>query len=358
MGNEADTPAAGAQPADTAVRSGRGVSLSTRSMIAALAALFALYGAGAGAAGAWLVLATGMAPVQLAPWDGPSVVGTVAAQVVSSVYTVREVTGPDGVRRDRPGTAVAWRADGMLVTNFHVAGDAGTVLLLGPDGRYLTAAVIGGDRAADVSLLQLGQPVNVPTWSEAVPQVGSLAVTIGAPFGLGGSVTAGIVSATHRDLGSVQGAQLQHMIQFDAPVNPGNSGGPLLDGGGQVIGLVTAIYSVSGVNEGVAFALPAQRVNAVARQLAAGRSPALPLGLLTGDTDAGVLVHDVLFNSAGERAGLLGRDLIVAVDGEAVTTVGQLHAVLETRRAAGATMVLLRVERPGSLTIELALELS
>jgi putative serine protease PepD len=322
----------------------------TRGRLVGAAAMLVLVGALAGGVSGWLA-ATALVPaapaVTLAPWDGPNIVGEAAARVTPSVYTVVPTDGTDNVPVGRSGTAVVWRADGLLVTNHHVAGSSGTVRLLGPDGRYVTAEVLGGDVRADVSVLRIPGPVTVPTWSDRVPPVGSLAVAIGAPFGFGGSVSAGIVSATHRSVGLVEGAALADVIQFDAAVNPGNSGGPLVNAGGEVFGLVTAIYSTSGVNDGVAFALPAELVSRVAHSIVEGGWEPGHLGVLAGDVaeDGGALVLDVLESTAADAAGLVGGDIIVAVDAGRVRNVTDLVAHI-SRAGHGAT-VTLTVERDG-----------
>jgi S1-C subfamily serine protease len=294
------------------------------------------------------------APIVLAPWDGPNVVGTVVTRVTDSVYTVRGILHPDDGFIDRTGTAVAWRADGLLVTNHHVVGNTGIAVLQGPDGRRIDAEIVGSDERADVAVLRIPGPVAVPVWASTVPPVGALAVAVGAPFGLGGSVSAGIVSATHRSVGVVAGAALADLIQFDAAANPGNSGGPLLNAGGEVIGLVTAIYSTSGVNDGVAFALPAALVSEVAAAIVAGTWEPGYLGVLVvglGGGDSGVLVHDVVADGAADVAGVRGGDIIVAVDGAVVRDVADL--ISRVSRVGRGGVVILTIER-GDASVELS----
>jgi S1-C subfamily serine protease len=338
--------------ADTPVAAGTPGSGMTRLRLLSGALALVLAGGAGGGATAWWLATTGPLSrptvVTLAPWDGPNVVGEAASRVAGSVYTIVGIRRDDGSTTERTGTAVVWRSDGLLVTNFHVAGGSGTVRLLSPDGRLIDADVVGGDARSDLSVLRVSEAVQVPVWSENVPPVGALAVAVGAPFGLGGSVSAGIVSATHRSVGVVAGAALADLIQFDAAVNPGNSGGPLINAGGEVFGLVTAIYSTSGVNDGVAFALPAALVTQVASALVEGSWEPGYLGVLVADLagGAGVLVHDVVEGTAADRAGLAGGDVIVTVEGAGIRDVADL--VGRISRAGRGNTVAITVEREGA----------
>ena len=283
-------------------------------------------------------------------------VGVAAAQVAASVYTIVSVTDDEGLAVARSGAAVAWRPDGLLVTNHHVVGTSGTARLLTPYGRFIDAEIVGGDPRADVSVLKIEETLQVPTWTDMVPPVGSLAVAIGAPFGLGGSVSAGIVSATHRSVGVVAGASLRDVIQFDAAVNPGNSGGALVNSVGEVFGLVTAIYSTSGVNDGVAFALPAALVRTVADSIVEGKWEPGWLGVLVADVAerGGALVHDVLEGGAADIGGLRGGDVIVQVGESRVTGVADLvSAISRAGRGATVTLEVLREGQPTRLDVTL-----
>ena len=152
--------------------------------------------------------------------------------------------------------------DGYVVTNNHVVEHAVEVTLTMDDGRTLDAKVVGTDPKTDLALLKVKQTGNYPfvKFAPAQPRVGDWVIAVGNPFGLGGTVTAGIVSARGRDIGS---GPYDDFMQIDAAVNRGNSGGPTFNLKGEVVGVNTAIYSPSGGNVGIAFAIPATTATSV-----------------------------------------------------------------------------------------------
>jgi serine protease Do len=155
--------------------------------------------------------------------------------------------------------------DGYAVTNNHVVDQAETVEVIVDDGRTLKAKVIGTDPRTDLALIKLdGRDFPYVKLAEKAPRIGDWVIAVGNPFGLGGTVTAGIVSARGRDIGN---GPYDDFIQIDAPVNKGNSGGPTFDVDGNVIGVNTAIFSPSGGSVGIAFAIPAETVKSVVTQL-------------------------------------------------------------------------------------------
>ena len=156
--------------------------------------------------------------------------------------------------------------DGYGVTNNHVVDNAQSVEITTDDGKTYTAKVVGKDAKTDVALLKVHGRGNFPyvKFAETEPRVGDWVIAVGNPYGLGGTVTAGIVSARGRDIGS---GPYDDFIQIDAPVNKGNSGGPAFDENGNVVGVTTAIYSPSGGSIGIGFAIPAETVKSVVAQL-------------------------------------------------------------------------------------------
>ena len=179
--------------------------------------------------------------------------------------------GPKGeFRGERPvvgqGSGFIISADGYVVTNNHVVDGADEVDVTTTDGKEYVAKVIGTDPRTDVALLKIENANNLP-WvklADGAPRVGDWVIAVGNPFGLGGTVTAGIVSARGRDIGS---GPYDDFIQIDAPINRGNSGGPTFSLNGEVIGMNTAIVSPSGGNVGIAFAIPSETVKTVVAQL-------------------------------------------------------------------------------------------
>ncbi len=173
---------------------------------------------------------------------------------------------PPGRNVTGQGSGFFISADGYAVTNNHVVDGASSVQVIADDGRSYTARVIGTDPRTDLALVKVDGRSDFPfvVLSETAPRIGDWVLAVGNPFGLGGTVTAGIVSANGRDIGA---GPYDDFIQIDAPVNRGNSGGPTFDVNGQVIGVNTAIFSPSGGNVGIAFAIPASTVRSVVAQL-------------------------------------------------------------------------------------------
>ena len=177
--------------------------------------------------------------------------------------------GPQPMRLvEAQGSGFLVSADGFIVTNNHlVDGGAVRVQAMLADGKVADARVVGRDPVTDIALLKIDEGSRLPfvTLADTKPRVGDWVIAIGNPFGLGSTVTAGIVSAMDRDIASSPDGN--GFIQIDAPINRGNSGGPTFDMRGQVIGINTAIYSPSGGSVGIAFDIPSATVNRVIAQL-------------------------------------------------------------------------------------------
>jgi serine protease Do len=219
--------------------------------------------------------------------------------------------------------------DGFAVTNNHVVDKAESVQITADDGKIYTAKVIGADPRTDLALIKVeGGPFPYVKLSDKAPRIGDWVLAVGNPFGLGGTVTAGIVSARGRDIGA---SAYDDFIQIDAPVNKGNSGGPTFDTEGNVIGVNTAIFSPSGGSVGIAFAIPAETVTSVISQLKEHGSVtrgwigvqiqpvtqdiADSLGLKKAE---GALVAEPQADSPAKKAGIEAGDVITAVDGKAI----------------------------------------
>jgi len=220
-------------------------------------------------------------------------------------------------------------ADGYAVTNNHVVDKAESVTVTTDDGKTHKAKVIGTDPRTDLALIKVEDgPFPYVKLSDKAPRIGDWVLAVGNPFGLGGTVTAGIVSARGRDIGA---SAYDDFIQIDAPVNKGNSGGPTFDTDGNVIGVNTAIFSPSGGSVGIAFAIPADTVNSVITQLREHGSVtrgwigvqiqpvtqdiADSLGLKKAE---GALVAEPQKDSPAVKAGIEAGDVITAVDGKPV----------------------------------------
>ncbi|MGZ5840960.1 MAG: Do family serine endopeptidase [Xanthobacteraceae bacterium] len=226
-------------------------------------------------------------------------------------------------------------ADGYAVTNNHVVQDAENVQVTTDDGKTYSAKVIGTDSRTDLALIKVdGKDFPFVKLSDNAPRIGDWVLAVGNPFGLGGTVTAGIVSARGRDIGA---GPYDDFIQIDAPVNKGNSGGPSFDVEGNVIGVNTAIFSPSGGSVGIAFDIPADTVKNVVAQLRDKGSVtrgwigvqiqpvtseiAEGMGLKKA---AGALVSEPQPNSPAAKAGIESGDVITSVDGNAVSDARDL----------------------------------
>jgi serine protease Do len=219
-------------------------------------------------------------------------------------------------------------SDGYAVTNFHVVEKADNVEVTLDDGRVFTAKVIGADERSDIAVVKVEGAGGLPfvTFADDVPRIGDWVVAVGNPFGLGGTVTAGIVSARGRDIGA---GPYDDFLQIDAAVNRGNSGGPTFDTDGNVIGVNTAIVSPTGGSVGIAFAIPAATVKAVVNQLKdTGKvsrgwigvqiqevTADLAEGLGLGATH-GALVAEPQPGSPAAKGGIESVDVIVSINGK------------------------------------------
>jgi serine protease Do len=220
--------------------------------------------------------------------------------------------------------------DGYAVTNNHVVDKAQTVEITTDDGKTYGAKVIGTDPRTDIALIKVDGRNDLPyvKLAEKPPRIGDWVVAVGNPFGLGGTVTAGIVSARGRDIGA---GPYDDFIQIDAPVNKGNSGGPTFDMDGNVIGVNTAIFSPSGGSVGIAFDIPAETVKSVVAQLkdrgvVTRGWMGVQLQPVTADIAdglglkeaAGALVAEPQAGSPAAKAGIMSGDVITAANGTAV----------------------------------------
>jgi serine protease Do len=255
--------------------------------------------------------------------------------------------------------------DGYAVTNNHVVEGAVEVTLVTDDGKTLTAKVIGTDPKTDLALLKADGITDAKfvKFAPGVPRIGDWVMAIGNPFGLGGTVTAGIVSARGRDIGS---GPYDDYLQIDAAVNRGNSGGPTFDLNGNVVGVNTAIYSPSGGNVGIAFAVPADTASRVIAEIREKGSVArgfigVQIQPVTAEVaDAiglkeprGALVAEAQGNGPAAKAGIRRGDTILAVDGEKIADARELsRRIAKFAPGQKASITLWRDGKERTITLE------
>jgi serine protease Do len=267
------------------------------------------------------------------------------SQMQQSMRQFAERFGQQAQKRDaKPdkemqavGTGFIVDPSGMIVSNFHVAGKATKITVTLADGRKFPAKLLGGDEKTDIAVLTIDadKPLPFVAFEDATKvRVGESVMAVGNPFGLGGTVTTGIVSARGRD---IQSGPFDNYIQTDAAINRGNSGGPLFDMDGKVIGINTAIFSPSGGSVGLGFAIPSSIAQPIVAQLEEhGRVDRGMLGVqiqpVTADIaasmslgfDKGALVASVEPDSAALKAGIKAGDVIGTVDGKDIATIRDL----------------------------------
>lgn len=318
---------------------------------------------------------------------------------VVNIEVVDERSSTDAI--DSSGSGFVYDLQGHIITNAHVVLDAREILVTFPNGTVSQGVVVGTDEFSDLAVIrvEVGPGVLLPVaFGDSLGiRVGEYIVAIGSPFGLENSMTTGIISATGRSLSSQRlinplTEQIYNnpsIIQIDAAVNPGNSGGPILNLQGEVVGVATAIRSDTGVFQGVAYAVPVNTVLRVVPQLIENGSAVYPwLGVQAAPTDEaglsmpvlaaeyglatnrGVLITGVLDGSPAFQAGLqggsevvvfrgrqfsLGGDIIVAIDGENINDLDELLTYLVERTSPGEAVVLTVIRGEQTLAVPLTL---
>jgi S1-C subfamily serine protease len=314
--------------------------------------------------------------IQVFEQASPSVVFISTSERVVDYWSRNVMDVPRG-----NGSGFIWDSQGHIVTNHHVISGASKATVRLNDGRSFDAGVVGTSPDHDLAVLRidvgLAPPPPVPVGTSGDLRVGQKVFAIGNPFGLDYTLTSGLVSALNRTLDEENGARIEGLIQTDAAINPGNSGGPLLDSAGRLIGINTAIYSPSGAYAGIGFAVPVDTVNQVVPQLIARGKFIRPTIGISVDEEVnkaisrrlgiqGVLVLGTTPGSAAERAGIqpsrmtrrggfVPGDVILSINGEAISSVKDLGAILSKHKVGDRVIIrLLRGnhEVEASLTLQ------
>jgi putative serine protease PepD len=282
---------------------------------------------------------------------------------------------PQQQQQQAQGSGFVYDDLGHIVTNQHVVEGADAVSVRFWNGSSYEATVVGTDPSTDLAVLEVDAPASLleplRLADSSDVQVGDAVLALGSPFGLEGTLTSGIVSALHRQMTAPNNFSITDSIQTDAAINHGNSGGPLLDDLGRVIGVNAQIESDSGGSDGVGFAIPSSTVRSIATQLVdSGSVEHAYLGVQIDAVPGGVAIVEVRSGTPAEDAGLeaatgtgseggeqvpTGGDVIVAVDGEPVTTSAELQSAIDAKNPGDTiSITILRDGKRHTLEVTLA----
>jgi putative serine protease PepD len=345
-------------------------------LIAATAIGIAAAGAGAGA-GLYASLDPGSTTttvVSVPASDGQPVSATTGLSI-NEIYkrtfeSVVDITVTSGSSYSPFGGTSAQQAEGSgfvydskgdIVTNQHVVAGGGSIVVKLWNGKSYKATLVGTDSSTDLAVVKVDapssvlHPVTLGNSNKVV--VGDGVLAIGSPFGLQGTLTSGIVSALHRQMDSPNRFTINDSIQTDAPINHGNSGGPLINMLGQVIGVNTQIQSDSGGSDGVGFAIPSNTVGQVVSQIVAGKTVQhayLGISISDSTTPPGALLGSVVAGTPAANGGLEQGDVIVKLGGKAIASGDDLSSVIDSK-APGDKLTVTYVRHSKAHTITVTL---
>ncbi len=263
-------------------------------------------------------------------------------QVKNAVVEIHAARGgqenPFGEQQEGQATGSGFVIDeeGRVVTNQHVVDGAESVRVEFADGTEVAAEVVGTDPSTDIAVLDVDRPSSELTplsfASTGSLEVGDPVIVLGSPFGLEGTLTTGVISAVGREIQSPNGFTIENAVQTDAALNHGNSGGPVLDGQGRVVGVAAQIRSESGGSDGVGYAVPGDTAKRVAQELIQdGKVEHAYLGVSLQD-DGAARLESVVTGSPAARAGLRTGDVVVEVDGKAIETGDELREAIDAKK--------------------------
>jgi putative serine protease PepD len=271
--------------------------------------------------------------------------GASAASVYQGAYkgvveiTVSTNNSPFGGQGEAQGSGFVYDGAGHVITNEHVVEGANSVSIRFWNGAAYKATVVGTDPSTDLAVLKVNAPTSmlhpIALGNSSALQVGQTVVAIGSPYGLEETTTQGIVSALHREMTALNGFAIADSIQTDAAINHGNSGGPLLNLSGQVVGINSQIKSDTGENTGIGFAIPSNTVKSIVTQLLTTGNVEhayLGVGIANASNGTGVQITQVRSGTPASRAGLQTGDVVTHIDGRKVTNAGELGQSVDARR--------------------------
>ncbi len=307
--------------------------------------------------------------------DPVAVGGFSAAEIYDRASKAVVEISAGGSTQRAQGSGFVYDRDGHIVTNQHVVAGATSVSVSFWNGVERDAEVVGTDPSTDLAVLRVDAPGGLLSpltlADSSAVDVGDPVLALGSPFGLEGTITSGIVSALHREMTAPNNFTIIDTIQTDAAINHGNSGGPLIDGRGRVIGVNAQIESESGGSDGVGFAIPSDTVRSIVRQLiSTGEAQHAYLGVRMAPVEDGVAITEVVPDTPADEADLraatgtevvdgqeipTGGDVIVEFDGRAVTSPTALQSAVDARRP-GETVPIVVVRGGDRQTIEVTLD--
>jgi putative serine protease PepD len=259
--------------------------------------------------------------------------------VVEITVTSEGQQTPFGGRQTQEalGSGFVYDDQGHIITNEHVVDGATSISVRFWNGKTYSAELVGSDPSTDLAVIEVNAPAStlqpLALANSSTVAVGDPVVAIGSPFGLENTVTSGIVSALHRSMTSPNNFSIDDSIQTDAAINHGNSGGPLLNSAGRVIGVNSQIESDSGGNDGVGFAIPSNTVKTIVSELiSTGKAEHAYLGVSVETTASGaVRIGEVRDGTPAETAGLEVGDTVLSVDGKKVTSADELTSIIGSK---------------------------
>ncbi len=315
-------------------------NLMSKQLATMLLALLLAAGVGA-AVGAGVALQTESDPASAEP---TTVTGESVAQTTSSTAalykrvkdSVVEVHAAGGQSGEATGSGFVIDEQGHIVTNQHVVAGADSASVQFSDGSEVDAEIVGTDPSTDIAVLDVNRPPAQLTplafAAEGSLEVGDPVIAIGSPFGLDGTLTTGVISALGREIESPNGFTIENAVQTDAALNNGNSGGPVLDTEGRVVGVAAQIRSENGGNVGIGYAVPGDTARRVAADLIQDGSVEHAYLGVSLPNDGAAELNDVVNGGPADRAGLQAGDEVTAVDGKAIESGDELRAAIDAKR--------------------------
>jgi putative serine protease PepD len=360
------------------------MSFTRRGAVLTAAAALAILGAGAGlGAGLYSSLSSGTTTTvvtDVASSGQAQQAADTSALSINSIYqktyqgvvdiTVDSTAGPSspfgfgfgGTQSTQAeGSGFVYDSSGDIVTNEHVVAGATSITVKLWNGKTFTGHLVGSDDSTDLAVVHISAPSSLlhplTLGDSSAVLVGDPVVAIGSPFGLPETVTSGIVSALHRSIDSPNNFTIADSIQTDAPINHGNSGGPLLNAQGDVIGINAQIQSDSGGSDGVGFAIPSNTVKSVVSQIASGKTVShayFGVSVQDSTTPAGAELAQVFPGTPAAKAGLKAGDIVVKLDGKSIGSESDLSAVIAAKKPGDKmTVTYVRLSRPHTVTVTL-----